>query len=104
MNSNFKVALELLSRYSVRFHPHLTSAILTLFRASTDTPLRRYPPVTARPRTNRPYPEQCCCPILPAIRVDQARTHERCIRVDRRGGRVARRQPDTSRRDPRAGG
>lgn len=117
MNSNFKVALELLNRYSVRaflfisfsffspscdqfnfLHTNLVSSI------STDTPLRWYPLVTTCPRANRLHSERRCCPILPAIRVDQARTHECCFRVDRRGGRMACRQPDTSGRDPRAGG
>ena len=108
MNSNFKVALELLNRYSVRpalftfffalvnqFNLLHTKPASTLFRASTDTPLRRYPPVATCPRTKRPHPEQRRRPILPAIRVDQARTHERRIRVVRQGGRMAHRQPDT---------
>jgi len=117
MNSNFKVALELLNRYSVRFllfisffgfffSPSLSSMLTHVhpLPPSTDTPLRRHPPVTACPRTNGPHPEQRCRPILPAIRVDQARTHERCVRVVRQGGRMAHRQPDTSWRDPWAGG
>ena len=72
LNSNFKVVLELLSRYSVCFLLLFDRTVSVLINFETDTTLRRHPPCTTCAELDQLDPELGCGAVLPALRYHQA--------------------------------
>jgi hypothetical protein len=91
MNSNFKVVLEILNRYSVCVLPHSYNnqrpdgviADQTLHRCASCNP---------RPRSDKPDPELGSRTVLPAIRNNSTGSDECGVWMDGRRGRAASRR------------